>query len=469
MATVCDYQQLEQQVLNLLGIGDSVDQPTVPPSSSAALVQLARAAEVSQSAEELWMQASYLSATALQLDLFAAGELKGKEELLVTRLGQTSQGSSFDGSSEVRLCETRSALAFTIRARRPVVIADLREEPRFNDTFLAQRNARSGICCPVRYANRQYGAIGVFGVTPREFSCDNVLFMNSAALLLGPAIAHQRAEKALTDQSKFLASTMDSLESVVLLLSNDGQILRINRACQELGGYQLEEIRHRSIWGAFLLPEETAVVHEAFARLRNGEASAKCDTFLLTKFGHRCRISWTFSQLPFKVDRGPSIVASGVDVTEQHTARVQVTELQEKLKDLSARLPTATAATAATPSRHALMEAYFEGEKQHEGRAHPRRPYPYVQTIGPCYGGRLPAANEFLEVRCRDISPRGFSFITSALPDFAELIIYFGSPPHQICLRSRIIHTTPFVFEGHPSLLIGCEYTDRVETGSCPS
>jgi hypothetical protein len=89
--------------------------------------------------------------------------------------------------------------------------------------------------------------------------------------------------------------------------------------------------------------------------------------------------------------------------------------------------------------------------------------------VAPCIDGRLPELEQFREVRCYDISPRGFSFLLSTRPTFEELVATFGSATSRLYLRAVIRHITPIQFEGRKVLLIGCEYIGRVRINNAPS
>lgn len=470
MTIIADLSNLEREVLCLIARSSGNYEESVPqcPTRQSALLMLSRCAQSIEEPAVLLNEAAILATTTLNLHFVIASEVAGTPGQLSHRI---SRCPGPDSRGELLYSETTddsptaSIASFALQAAHPVIVANLERETRFSDRPLLGAGARNGIVCPVLYQDRKFGAIGVFSHEAREYTQDDILFVHSLSLLLGPALAHRRAEKALADQSKFLSSTIDSLESVVLLLNDDGDILRLNQACRSLGGFKLEEVRKRSLWGTFLLPEETPLIHDVFSRLRAGEPSVKCESFLLTKRGDRRRISWVFSRLPFKTRRGPSVIASGIDITQQHKAFERLDELSSMACKLDAKAATKLE-QAARPRAEPLKDHRPPSQRSIEYRAYPRRSYPYVQAIGICRDGTLPKREEFFDVRCRDISSRGFSYVTDVAPDFFEFVVTFGSPPAQLYLRSRIVHVSPLVHEGRNCLLVGCEYIERVEVPS---
>jgi len=428
-------------------------------------MMLSRYAQSVEDASELFREAAIVAVSTLETDVVACSELARSQGELSHRISQRSNDGS--GVELLQCVESddapkKSAGGFALHAGHPIVIANLEREKRFADQKLVESGARSGIVCPVLYQDRKFGTIGVFSRESRSFTQDDVLFLHSLALLMAPALAHRRAEKALADQTKFLSATIDSLESMVLLLNDEGDILRFNQACRSIGGFAVEEVRGRTLWGTFLLPEETSLLHDVFARLKAGEAAVKCESSLLTKLGVRRRISWVFSRLPFKSQRGPSVVASGIDITEQQKALKKLDELVS-VNRRSELVASPSAKLNRAPVHSPPAKANRSESRGVEHRAYPRRAYPYKQSIGACRDGHLPSRDDFFEVRCRDISPRGFSYVTDVPPNFFELVVTFGSRPSQLFLQARVVHVSPIVHEGRDCLLVGCEYIQRVE------
>ena len=78
-------------------------------------------------------------------------------------------------------------------------------------------------------------------------------------------------------------------------------------------------------------------------------------------------------------------------------------------------------------------------------------------------GGQLPTANMFREVRCHDVSSRGFSFHSDAIPDYQQLLVAFGKQGSLIHVMAEIVHVTPIGPSGHEYYLVGCRYLGRAD------
>jgi hypothetical protein len=98
-----------------------------------------------------------------------------------------------------------------------------------------------------------------------------------------------------------------------------------------------------------------------------------------------------------------------------------------------------------------------------ERRVKPRRAYPYVQWIAAMVDGKLPPRSEFREVRCRDISAGGFSFIVPRPPASDFFVVAFGAGSALTYLVAQAVHCNRIVRDGITMYVVGCHYTSRVK------
>jgi len=73
-----------------------------------------------------------------------------------------------------------------------------------------------------------------------------------------------------------------------------------------------------------------------------------------------------------------------------------------------------------------------------ERRDGARRPFSAVQRIAPRRGANFPGDDEFVQVRCYDLTRAGFSFFLPIRPDFNELVAAFGTPPQSIYVAAEV-------------------------------
>lgn len=99
----------------------------------------------------------------------------------------------------------------------------------------------------------------------------------------------------------------------------------------------------------------------------------------------------------------------------------------------------------------------------HERRNERRYPFCRVQLLAPCIGNRMPASSDFRQVQCRDLSPRGFSYVTQQPPDFEYLIVALGDLPFTFFLAEvRHVLSQRQSADAPEHFLVGCRFVRRV-------
>ena len=135
-----------------------------------------------------------------------------------------------------------------------------------------------------------------------------------------------RIEAALRQREAHLRATFSQTYSFLVLLTQDGTIIDVNRGAIEASGLSREQLIGRKFWESWwsAFPEEVAALQNSIAKAAHGEMVREECRFCLPdgtrRFAHR-----TLS--PVLDDSGNlvMIVATGLDITEQQ-------ELREKLE-----------------------------------------------------------------------------------------------------------------------------------------
>jgi len=142
----------------------------------------------------------------------------------------------------------------------------------------------------------------------------------------------RQMEEALREAQRSLEAVVETSPSLIVLTDPDGRILLFNRACEELTGYQREEVLGKTIPGLFLPPEWVPVVQKRFADPFAPEVLAPHENPWLTKSGDQRLIEWRCTVLPSPKDGRPCILGSGIDITERKQAEKEMAALQEQFR-----------------------------------------------------------------------------------------------------------------------------------------
>ncbi len=102
----------------------------------------------------------------------------------------------------------KSHSGYTLLTRKPVILKDLEIETRFKHSeFLRNHGIVSGITVPIGNINNPFGVLGVYSTVMRDFTEDDIYFLDSAALLLYEIIEHLKAEEKLRVHHQELEKT----------------------------------------------------------------------------------------------------------------------------------------------------------------------------------------------------------------------------------------------------------------------
>jgi len=137
---------------------------------------------------------------------------------------------------------------------------------------------------------------------------------------------------ALRKERDLFSAIIDTAAVLVVVLDPQGQIVRFNRACERVTGYEFDGVKNKPFWDVFLIPEEAEAVKEVFARLRAGQFPNEYENHWVTKDGRRRLIAWSNTALLDDQGSVEYIVATGIDITERRQAGEQLRKLSRAVE-----------------------------------------------------------------------------------------------------------------------------------------
>ena len=140
----------------------------------------------------------------------------------------------------------------------------------------------------------------------------------------------KRVEEELQEERNFVSAILDTVGALVVVLDDEGRILRFNPACEIITGYSMEEVRGKCIWDLFLVSEEAERFRAIFEVLRTDLLPQDYQSSWLTKHGDQKLIAWTSTLLPGSGETSNYIIATGIDITERK-------QLEKAILEISAR------------------------------------------------------------------------------------------------------------------------------------
>ena len=124
------------------------------------------------------------------------------------------------------------------------------------------------------------------------------------------------AQSELRAERDFVSAILDTAPSLIMVLDSQGQIIRFNRACEELSGVSMSEVAGRPFWEVpFIQDDDRAEIREGMPRLVASTEPVKLDRTWVGKHGVRHTIAWTVMALRGQSGATSYLIGLGTDVT----------------------------------------------------------------------------------------------------------------------------------------------------------
>lgn len=141
-------------------------------------------------------------------------------------------------------------------------------------------------------------------------------------------------EKQLLNERDFVNAVIQTSGALITVIDSNGRITRFNKACEELTGYTAEEVKGRTVFDLFILPEEREKVIGVATRLFSGERRVDYENYWITKSGQKRFIKWQNSVLLDDKGVPAYSVATGIDITDRNRAESALRESESRFRGI---------------------------------------------------------------------------------------------------------------------------------------
>lgn len=130
---------------------------------------------------------------------------------------------------------------YTLLSSEPVIVEDLQTEKRFEGSaLLKEHGVVSGMSVLIDGQAWPFGVLGAHTVKRREFTQDDINFLQSVANVLAQAIERRRAEEALRESEERYRHLVESLFETIAIYS-EGRFVYVNSSGAKLYGVNTAE------------------------------------------------------------------------------------------------------------------------------------------------------------------------------------------------------------------------------------
>lgn len=133
---------------------------------------------------------------------------------------------------------------------------------------------------------------------------------------IGYAIERKRAEEVLREERAFAEDLFDMAQAIVLVLDEEGRIVRFNPSMTEASGYLLAEVQGRDAFTTFFDEPHHASLRGIFRRALDGCQVAGVRTRMRTKSGGEREMDWRVRTLKNTRSVVTGVLFLGHDVTK---------------------------------------------------------------------------------------------------------------------------------------------------------
>ena len=148
------------------------------------------------------------------------------------------------------------------------------------------------------------------------------------------ARSRQRVESALTVERNFVSAVLDTVGALVVVFDTAGRIVRFNRACEIISGYQSSDLIGKFAWERLIPKDEIPEYVDNFQRIRNGQFPTTYENYWLSPTAALRRISWSATAMLDSQGQVAFVIATGIDVTVQRVAETTIRESESRYRQI---------------------------------------------------------------------------------------------------------------------------------------
>jgi two-component system, cell cycle sensor histidine kinase and response regulator CckA len=142
----------------------------------------------------------------------------------------------------------RSHAGYTLTSSRPVIMRDAAQETRFEiSAQMAAQGITSGLTAIIGWDERTYGVLGAHTSRRRNFSGNDVTFVEAVAYVLASALRRRAAEEKAEQAYRLLEAVIEGTPDHVFVKDLDGRFLAVNARAAERVGLPRRELIGRTL------------------------------------------------------------------------------------------------------------------------------------------------------------------------------------------------------------------------------
>lgn len=144
----------------------------------------------------------------------------------------------------------------------------------------------------------------------------------------------KQSEEAVQRERNFVAAILDATGALMTVTDTSGNIIRFNRAAEELSGYTESELIGRRLSDVLMPEEDRTQARNIMAQFREGAGPTMVESRWILKNGTARWISWSIRVIRGEESNAQYVVGAGLDITERRLMEAELKEREERLRTM---------------------------------------------------------------------------------------------------------------------------------------
>ena len=237
--------------------------------------------------------------------------------------------------------ELSSQAGYTLQQSQPVVVEDLRTETRFNgSSLLIDHQVVSGISVVIADGGKSYGVLGTHTTKQRNFTQDDVNFLQAIANIIAQANERLQIENKLREsQERYDLAVRGSSNGLWDWNTLTDEVFYAPRFKEMIGYTDAEMPNLFEAWESKLHPEDRKRVLTAVQNHLKDRVPYNVEYRLQTKQGEYCWFNARGQAIWNKAGKAVRMAGSITDISDRKEAEVALRQSEQRFRNMADNAP----------------------------------------------------------------------------------------------------------------------------------